>query len=39
MNISPGHLGLEELQAVHRGGVSLELEAAAYDAIATSAAA
>ena len=38
MNIRPGHLGLEQLQAVHRGGVALQLDASAQAAIAASAA-
>jgi histidine ammonia-lyase len=32
--IRPGHLGLEQLQAVHRGGVALELDASAHTASA-----
>ena len=38
MNIRPGHLGLEQLQAVHRGGVALQLDASAQAAITASAA-
>jgi histidine ammonia-lyase len=38
MLLRPGKLGLEELQAIHAGGVRLELEAAARPVIAASAA-
>lgn len=38
MRIRPGHLSLDELQAVHAGGVTLELDAAARSAIAAGAA-
>ena len=38
MQIRPGHLGLEELQCVHRGGASLLLDASAHAVIAASAA-
>ena len=38
MLIRPGHFTLEQLQAVHAGGVALELDAEAYAAIAASAA-
>lgn len=38
LTIRPGALSLDELQAVHRGGVALSLDASAHDAIAASAA-
>jgi histidine ammonia-lyase len=38
MLIRPGHLSLEQLQAVHRGGVSLQIDDSARAAIAASAA-
>jgi histidine ammonia-lyase len=38
VRIRPGHLSLDELQAVHAGGVTLELDAAARSAIAAGAA-
>jgi histidine ammonia-lyase len=38
MNLRPGHLGLDELQAIHRGGVAMQLDAAAHGAVAASSA-
>ena len=38
MHIRPGHFSLEQLQAVHAGGVALEIDAEARSAIAASAA-
>ena len=38
LTIRPGALSLDELQAVHRGGVALSLDASAHDVIAASAA-
>ncbi len=38
MRLRPGHFSLEQLQAVHAGGVALELDAGARAAIAASAA-
>jgi len=38
LRIRPGHFTLEQLQAVHAGGMVLELDAEAYAAIAASAA-
>jgi histidine ammonia-lyase len=38
VRVRPGHFTLEQLQAVHAGGVALELDAEAYAAIAASAA-